>query len=105
MSGNQVNEAHPKGLYFVFTTAMSERISYYGMRAIFTLYLVKALMFDKELASMIYGNYTGLVYLTPLIGGYVADRFWGMRRSILWGAVLMFLGQIFMFLSSIHSPD
>lgn len=105
MSGNQVNEAHPKGLYFVFTTAMSERISYYGMRAIFTLYLVKALMFDKELASMIYGNYTGLVYLTPLIGGYVADRFWGMRRSILWGAVLMFLGQIFMFLSALYYQE
>lgn len=105
MSGKQANEAHPKGLYFVFTTAMSERISYYGMRAIFTLYLVKALMFDKELASMIYGNYTGLVYLTPLIGGYVADRFWGMRRSILWGAVLMFLGQIFMFLSALYYQE
>ena len=80
MSENQMKKGHPKGLYFVFTTAMSERISYYGMRAIFTLYLIKALAMDKELASAIYGNYTGLVYLTPLIGGYVADRFWGMRN-------------------------
>lgn len=102
MSENQVKKGHPKGLYFVFTTAMSERISYYGMRAIFTLYLIKALMMDKELASAIYGNYTGLVYLTPLIGGYIADRYWGMRRSILWGAILMLLGQMFMFFSAMY---
>lgn len=95
-------KGHPKGLYFVFTTAMSERISYYGMRAIFTLYLIKALLMDKELASSIYGNYTGLVYLTPLIGGYVADRYWGMRRSILWGAILMLAGQMFMFFSALY---
>lgn len=102
MSNNQPKQGHPKGLYFVFTTAMSERISYYGMRAIFTLYLIKALLMDKELASTIYGNYTGLVYLTPLIGGYVADRYWGMRRSIFWGAVLMFLGQMLMFFSALY---
>ena len=102
MSENQMKKGHPKGLYFVFTTAMSERISYYGMRAIFTLYLIKALLMDKELASSIYGNYTGLVYLTPLIGGYVADRYWGMRRSILWGAILMLAGQMFMFFSALY---
>lgn len=102
MSTEQVKKGHPKGLYFVFTTAMSERISYYGMRAIFTLYLIKALLMDKELASSIYGNYTGLVYLTPLIGGYVADRYWGMRRSILWGAILMLAGQMFMFFSALY---
>ena len=102
MSNEQLKKSHPKGLYFVFTTAMSERISYYGMRAIFTLYLIKALLMDKELASTIYGNYTGLVYLTPLIGGYVADRYWGMRRSILWGAVLMMLGQLMMFFSALY---
>ena len=70
---------------------MSERFSYYGMRAIFVLYLINALMLDKELASAIYGNYTGLVYLTPLIGGYVADRYLGMRKSIFWGALMMVL--------------
>ena len=96
------NLRHPKGIYFVFTTAMSERISYYGMRAIFTLYLIKALLMDKELASAIYGNYTGLVYLTPLIGGYVADRYWGMRKSILLGAILMLTGQMLMFFSALY---
>ncbi len=57
---------------------------------------------DKELASTIYGNYTGLVYLTPLIGGYIADKFWGMRKSIFWGAVLMFTGQMLMFFSALY---
>lgn len=94
--------SHPKGLYFIFVTGMSERFSYYGMRAIFTLYLINALMLDKELASAIYGNYTGLVYLTPLIGGYVADRYLGMRRSIFWGALLMVLGQFLMFFSALN---
>ena len=102
MSELEPKQGHPKGLYFVFATAMSERFSYYGMRAIFTLYLIKALLMDKELASTIYGNYTGLVYLTPLIGGYVADRYLGMRRSILWGAILMIIGQLFMFSSALY---
>jgi POT family proton-dependent oligopeptide transporter len=78
---------------------MWERFSYYGMRAIFTLFMVNALMFDKSLASTVYGNYTGLVYLTPLIGGYVADRYWGNRRSIFVGGVMMAIGQFFMFLA------
>jgi len=102
MSTNEPKQGHPKGLYFVFATGLSERFSYYGMRALFTLYLIKALVMDKELASTIYGNYTGLVYLTPLIGGYVADRYWGMRRSIFWGAILMVLGQLFMFTSALN---
>lgn len=102
MSTNELKQRHPKGLYFVFATGMSERFSYYGMRALFTLYLIKALVLDKQMASTIYGNYTGLVYLTPLIGGYVADRFWGMRQSILWGAVMMVLGQLFMFTSALY---
>ena len=97
-----IKQSHPKGLYFVFATGMSERFSYYGMRAIFVLYLIKALLMDKEFASAIYGNYTGLVYLTPLIGGYVADRYLGMRRSIFWGAILMVLGQLFMFFSALN---
>lgn len=95
-------KSHPKGLYFIFVTGMSERFSYYGMRAIFTLYLINALMLDKGLASAIYGNYTGLVYLTPLIGGYVADRYLGMRRSIFWGAIMMVLGQFLMFFSALN---
>ena len=91
---------HPKGLYLLFATEMWERFSYYGMRAIFVLYMLKALLFNKELASNIYGSFTGLVYLTPLIGGYVADRYWGNRRSVLSGGLIMALGQFFMFLSA-----
>lgn len=96
---NSVQKGHPKGLYLLFFTEMWERFSYYGMRAIFTLFMVNALMFDKSLSSTIYGNYTGLVYLTPLIGGYVADRYWGNRRSIFVGGVMMAIGQFFMFLA------
>lgn len=68
---------HPKGLYLIFATSTAERFSYYGMRAIFILFLTQALLFDKEHAASIYGSYTGLVYLTPLIGGYIADQILG----------------------------
>jgi len=70
------------------------------MRAIFTLYLIQALLFNKDLASNIYGSYTGFVYLTPLIGGYIADRYWGNRRSIFVGGVMMSIGQFLLFLSA-----
>ena len=99
---SETKQKHPKGLYFIFATGMAERFGYYGMRAIFVLYLIKALLIDKELASTIYGNYTGLVYLTPLIGGYIADKYWGMRRSIFWGAVMMVVGQLLMFMSALY---
>jgi POT family proton-dependent oligopeptide transporter len=92
-------KGHPKGLYVLFVTEMWERFSYYGMRAIFVLYMTKALLLNKQEGSEIYGSYTGLVYLTPLIGGYVADRYWGNRRSIIFGGALMALGQFLMFLS------
>lgn len=91
---------HPKGLYLIFATSTAERFSYYGMRAIFILFLTQALLFDKEHAASIYGSYTGLVYLTPLIGGYIADKYWGIRRSVRWGAVMMALGQFLMFASA-----
>jgi POT family proton-dependent oligopeptide transporter len=90
---------HPKGLSLLFVTEMWERFSYYGMRAIFVLYMTKALLFNKSDAAKIYGSYTGLVYLTPLLGGYVADRYWGNRRSIIMGGLLMALGQFCLFLS------
>lgn len=92
-------KGHPTGLYLLFVTEMWERFSYYGMRALFVLFMLKALLFDKAYGAQIYGSYTGLVYLTPLIGGYIADRYWGNRRSIIVGALLMAAGQFFMFLS------
>lgn len=93
---------HPKGLYLLFVTEMWERFSYYGMRALFVLYMTQALLLDKEYSSEIYGSYTGLVYLTPLLGGYIADRYWGNRRSILVGSLMMALGQFFMYLSACY---
>ena len=96
------SKGHPKGLYLLFATEMWERFSYYGMRALFMLYMVQALLFDKEMASQVYGSYTGLVYLTPLIGGYIADRYWGNRRSIVIGAVTMAIGQFLLFLSACY---
>ncbi|MBV8047737.1 MAG: peptide MFS transporter, partial [Paludibacterium sp.] len=94
-----IKQAHPKGLYLLFVTEMWERFSYYGMRAIFVLFMVKALLMDKAAASGIYGTYTSLVYVTPLIGGYIADRYWGNRRSIITGGLLMAIGQFMMFFS------
>ncbi|OUM66821.1 hypothetical protein PIROE2DRAFT_59167 [Piromyces sp. E2] len=99
MTGTEVTKekkGHPKGLYLLFVTEMAERFSYYGMRGLFTLYLLSAFA-DKPTASQIYGSYTGLVYLTPLLGGFISDRFWGNRRSIIFGGILMAIGQFFMF--------
>jgi POT family proton-dependent oligopeptide transporter len=88
---------HPKGLYLLFFTEMWERFSYYGMRAIFVLFMTKMLLLSNKDASNIYGSYTGLVYLTPLLGGYLSDRYLGNRRSIVTGGVLMAIGQFLMF--------
>ncbi len=103
MSNN--NDSHPRGLYLLFFTEMWERFSYYGMRAIFILYMTKALFMSGADASNIYGSFTGLVYLTPLLGGYLADRYWGNRRSILYGGILMAIGQFLMFMSGSSVTD
>ncbi len=95
----EIKQGHPKGLYLLFATEMWERFSYYGMRAIFILFMTKALFMSAADASNVYGSYTGLVYLTPLLGGYISDRFWGNRRSILVGGLLMAIGQFLMFFS------
>ncbi len=100
MNDQVKSNGHPKGLYFLFFTEMWERFSYYGMRAIFILFMTKALLMSDSKASTIYGSYTGLVYLTPLLGGYLCDRFLGNRRSIVIGGFLMAVGQFFMFLSA-----
>ncbi|RYZ28398.1 MAG: MFS transporter [Chitinophagaceae bacterium] len=94
-SDNQ--KGHPKGLYVLFATEMWERFNYYGMRAILILFMTKALLFDDAFASNLYGSYTGLVYLTPLIGGYIADRYWGSKRSIIIGGLLMAIGEFLLF--------
>lgn len=97
MSANTTPTGHPKGLAVLFATEMWERFNYYGMRAILVLFLTKALLVDKAFASNLYGSYTSLVYLTPLLGGYIADRYWGNQRSIIIGGLLMALGEFVLF--------
>ncbi|MDR1679450.1 MAG: peptide MFS transporter [Prevotellaceae bacterium] len=88
------NKKHPKGLYLLFTVEMWERFNYYGMRAILTLFMVSSVIgFEKSTASQVYGWFTALVYLTPLLGGYLADRFIGKRHSVTIGALVMATGQ------------
>lgn len=89
---------HPKGLMLLFFTEMWERFSYYGMRGILILYLTKTaqeggLGIAEENATVIYGLFTGFVYFTPIIGGWLADTYLGQRKSILIGGILMMLGQ------------
>ncbi|RYY57582.1 MAG: MFS transporter [Chitinophagaceae bacterium] len=91
------SKGHPPGLAVLFTTEMWERFNYYGMRAILMLFMTKAMLFDYPFAANLYGSYTGLIYLTPLIGGFVADRFWGNKRSILIGGLVMALGEFILF--------
>ncbi len=94
---SSIAQKHPKGLYVLFATEMWERFNFYGMRAILVLFLTKALLFDKVFASQVYGSYTGLIYLTPLLGGYIADRYWGNNRSIIAGGLVMALGEFVLF--------
>lgn len=83
---------HPRQLARLFTTEMWERFGYYGMRALLTLYLTKHFIFNDGEATGLYGGYTALVYLTPLIGGYLADQYLGSKRSVKFGAIIMALG-------------
>jgi len=83
---------HPRQLARLFTTEMWERFGYYGMRALLTLYLTKHFLFSDQTTNGLYGGFTALVYLTPLIGGLMADRFLGHKRSVKFGAILMSLG-------------
>src|SRR5215213_5411845 len=84
---------HPRGLGLLFVTEMWERFSYYGMRALLVLYLVNELGWDTARAANLYGTYTMLVFLTPVIGGYIADRFIGTRRSLVIGSLFISAGH------------
>ena len=88
---------HPKGLWVLFFIEMWERYNYYGMKAILVLFMTKAMLYDKVFASNLYGSYTSLVFLTPLIGGYMSDRYWGNKRSIAVGSIVMALGEFVLF--------
>lgn len=97
---NQPNSKHPKGLWVLFGTEMWERFNFYGMRALLTLFMVNALMMQEARVSIIYGGFLALCYLTPMLGGFISDRFLGNRYSIIIGGSLMALGQLCMFLSA-----
>jgi len=102
------NAGHPKGLYVLFATEMWERFNYYGMRAILIYFMTDALLYSKPFASNLYGGYTSLIYLTPLIGGFIADRYWGNRNSIIVGGLVMAFAEfILFFCASLYksSPD
>ena len=83
---------HPRQLARMFTTEMWERFGYYGMRALLTLYLTKHFVFGDRAATGLYGGFTALVYLTPLVGGYLADQYLGSKRSVKFGAIMMAVG-------------
>ncbi len=87
---------HPKGLFVLFFAEMWERFSYYGMRALLIFYLTQHWLFSDERSSVIYGAYTALVYITPVLGGYLADRYLGQRKAVLFGAVLLTCGHFLM---------
>ncbi|MBX2827043.1 MAG: peptide MFS transporter [Flavobacteriaceae bacterium] len=100
--GSEVNQrtvlGHPSGLFVLFFTEMWERFSYYGMRALLVLFLTATLLdegwgWERADALVLYGWYTGLVYLTPIIGGFIADKLMGYRRAIVLGAFIMTLGH------------
>lgn len=95
-AGEKTFLGHPRGLFVLFFAEMWERFSYYGMRALLIFYLVKHWLYSDGDASLIYGAYTALVYITPVIGGYLADRYLGQRKAVVFGAILLTIGHALM---------
>ena len=96
LAGQEELFGHPKGLYVCFTTELWERFSFYGMKFLLLLYLTKYHLFTDEAGFNVLGSYAGLVYALPLIGGMIADRYLGMRKSVLFGGILLSLGHLLM---------
>ena len=92
----QLLRQHPKGLFILFFAEMWERFSYYGMRGLLVFYLTQHFLFSDAFSNTQYGSYTSLVYLLPLLGGVLADRYLGTRKAVLFGAVLLTIGQLAM---------
>ena len=93
-------QSHPKGLWVLFGTEMWERFNFYGMRAILTLFMVNSLLIKEADAAIIYGGFLALCYLTPLLGGFISDKYIGNRYSIMLGGTLMAIGQFLLFISA-----
>jgi proton-dependent oligopeptide transporter, POT family len=87
---------HPKGLYMLFFAEMWERFSFYGMRGILVFYLTKHWLFGDGDSQGIYASYLALVYITPVLGGYIADRYIGQRKAVLFGGALLAVGHLLM---------
>jgi proton-dependent oligopeptide transporter, POT family len=87
---------HPKGLYMLFFAEMWERFSFYGMRGLLILYLVQHWAFADDKSNLIYGAYLSLVYITPVLGGYLADRWLGQRKAVVFGGILLMIGHSLM---------
>jgi proton-dependent oligopeptide transporter, POT family len=96
---------HPKGLYVLFFAEMWERFSYYGMRALLIFYLTKHWLFDDGKANLIYGAYTSLVYITPVLGGYLADKYLGQRKAVLFGGIMLMIGHFLMAVEGTGGQD
>ena len=108
-NGSELNQktilGHPSGLYILFFTEMWERFSYYGMRAILVLFLISSFDeggwgWERSEALGLYGIYTGLVYITPIFGGLIADKFLGYQKAVALGALAMTLGHAAMALET-----
>jgi proton-dependent oligopeptide transporter, POT family len=97
-------KGHPRGLYFLFFTEMWERFGYYGMRALLVLYMINYLQWQPQASSSVYKWYTSLVYLTPLAGGFIADRLLGLRFSIIIGGALMAGGYFMLGVEALFYP-
>ena len=92
----QLLRGHPRGLIICFLAEMWERFSYYGMRGLLIFYLTQHFLFDSKVASGHYGSYTSLVYIVPLLGGFLADRYLGTRKAVAFGAILLVAGHLAM---------
>ena len=98
-------KGHPKGLWVLFGTEMWERFNFYGMRALLSLFLAEALLMGESESSIIYGGFLGLCYLTPMLGGYISDKYLGNRNCILLGGTVMGIGQLLLFFSGTLYAD
>ena len=101
----QMLKHHPRGLIILFFAEMWERFSYYGMRGILIFFLTQHFLFDDAMAGSTYGSYTSLVYLLPLVGGILADRYIGTRKAIAFGALLLVAGHGMMALEGSPSTE
>ncbi|MEH3106127.1 MAG: peptide MFS transporter [Sphingomonas fennica] len=99
--GERTLLGHPRGLFVLFFTEMWERFSFYGMRGLLVLYLTKHFLFGRQEAQLLYGAYLSMVYITPVLGGWLADRYLGGRKAVLFGGILITVGH---FLLAFEGP-